>query len=98
MTAVSLTAHVVLLAVIVLSPHAWFAPTAAEPQTVMTISLGGGGEGPRSGTTPIGGRPVQVQTPQEEVKRPEAVRPPAAKTPEMTLPTKTTAKPTRPST
>jgi periplasmic protein TonB len=34
----------------------------------------------------LGGRPMQVQTPPEEVLKREAVRPPAAKTPEMTLP------------
>jgi TonB family protein len=61
----------------------------------MTITLGGGGEGPRTGSTAMGGRPVQVQTPPAEVKRPEPVRPPAAKTPEMTLPTKAAAQPTR---
>jgi TonB family protein len=34
----------------------------------------------------MGGRPVQAQTPPEELARREAIRPPAAKTPEMTVP------------
>jgi TonB family protein len=56
------------------------------PQTVMTITLGGGNGPANGGMTAMGGRPVQAQAP-PEVKRPEAVRPPAAKAPEMTMPT-----------
>ena len=53
----------------------------------MTISLGGGGDGPDvGGMTSMGGRPVQTQTPPEELAKREPVRPPAAKTPEMTVP------------
>ena len=97
MVAASIGAHVLLVAAIFLAPHAWLSPAGEAPTTVMTISLGGGG-GPQSGgMTAMGGRPVQVQTPPEEVKRPEAVRPPAAQAPEMTLP-KPGAKPTKAST
>ena len=53
----------------------------------MTISLGGGGEGPDvGGMTMMGNRPVQTQTPPEDLAKPEPVRPPAAKVPEMTVP------------
>ena len=53
----------------------------------MTISLGGGGEGPQSGgLTTMGGRPVQAAR-RPSKRRPEPVRPPAAVAPEMTLPT-----------
>ena len=46
-----------------LAPKGWFARTAPEPRTVMTISLGGGGApGPATGgMTNIGGRPVQAE-------------------------------------
>jgi len=51
----------------------------------MTITLGGCCDGPQSGgLTPMGGRPVQAQTPPNAPK--EAVRPPAAAAPEMTVP------------
>jgi TonB family protein len=38
--------------------------------------------------TAMGGRPVQVATPPEELKKPEPIRAPAAKAPEMTIPQK----------
>jgi periplasmic protein TonB len=87
MAAASLVAHLVLLAGFVLAPGGWLDSRRAEPKTIMTISLGGGNEGPANGgMTSIGGRAVQVQTPPDEPKRPEAVRPPAARAPEMTVP------------
>jgi protein TonB len=98
MIALSIAVHAIAAAGFLIAPGAWLSPRAADPPTVMTISLGGGGDEPRNGgLTTMGGRPVQVQTPPEAVKRPEAVRPPAAKTPEMTLP-KPGTKPTAPST
>jgi len=55
----------------------------------MTISLAAGMPGPTSGgMTAIGGRPVQVATPPEELKKPEPIRAPAAKAPDMTMPQK----------
>jgi len=93
---VSFAVHAIALAAFVIAPSGWFSRAADDQSPVMTISLGGGGEGPRSGETSIGGRPVQTQTPSEEIKKPEAVRAPAAKTPEMTLPTsKAQARPAR---
>jgi protein TonB len=94
MVVLSIGAHVLLTAAIVLAPHGWLSPSDAAPKTVMTISLGGGGGPASGGMTALGGRPVQVETPPDAVKRPEAVRPPAAKAPEMTLP-KAGAKPTK---
>ena len=87
MAALSVLAHAVFLAVLLLAPGGWWPHTSDEPKTVMTITLGGGGGGPQNGgMTSMGGRPVQAVRPPEEVKRPEAVRPPAAKAPEMTVP------------
>jgi len=93
MAMVSAAAHAVVIAALLFMPGGLLSRTEA-PKTVMTISLGGSGEGARSGgMTPIGGRPVQTTEPAE--KR-EALRPPAAKPPEMTLPVKTMPKPVKP--
>src|SRR5262245_32305142 len=87
MVTVSVAAHVVLAAVILLAPHG-FMGRSTNPREVMTISLAGGGEGPiNGGFTSIGGRPVQEVKPAEEPPKREAVRPPAAKE-EMTVPSK----------
>lgn len=90
---VSVLIHGALLAILVLSPRAWFSQRAPEARTVMTISLGGGTPGPENGgLTNIGGRAVQDLKP-PDAKR-EAVRPPAVRTPEMTIPVPN-AKPAR---
>ena len=94
MVVLSAGAHVLLTAAIFLAPHGWLSPAEQAPHVAMTISLGSGGGPANGGMTALGGRPVQVETPPEEVKRPEAVRPPAAKAPEMTLP-KAGVKPTK---
>ena len=83
MVSVSLLLHGALIAGLLFAPRGLFIKAADAPRAIMTISLGGGGDGPSNGgLTSIGGRPVQVQTP-EETKR-DPVRPPAAKAPEMT--------------
>jgi TonB family protein len=86
MAAVSLAAHVALFGTFMFAPGAWLlSQTAHDPATVMTITLGGGGDGPQSGgLTTMGGRPVQAVTPPDAPR--EAVRPPAAAAPEMTVP------------
>jgi TonB family protein len=95
MVALSLAVHAVAATVIVLSPGRWLGRETEQPRNVMTISIAGGGEGPRNGgMTAMGGQPVQVQAPPQETPKREAVRPPAAKVPEMTLP-KPGAKPTK---
>jgi TonB family protein len=95
MVTASIALHAAAVAAILLAPRGMFQRVSDAPRTVMTISLGGSA-GPRTGgMTPMGGRPVQVQTPPEEIAKREAVRPPAAKTPEMVLPTKAPAKPVK---
>jgi len=93
MVTASVAIHLAAVAVVMFAPRDLFQRGSEAPRSVMTISLGGGGEGPRtSGMTPAGGRPVQVATPPDETPKREAVRPPAAKTPEMVMPTKAPAK------
>ncbi len=87
MAVASVLAHAVVIAAFVFAPGGWLDSRKAEPKTIMTISLGGGNEGPANGgMTAIGGRAVQEVKPPDEPKRPEPVRPPAAKAPEMTVP------------
>jgi protein TonB len=87
MFAVSILAHAVIVGVLVFAPGGWLDSRKAPPKTIMTISLGGGNEGPvNGGITSIGGRAVQQVKPPDEPKRPEPVRPPAAKVPDMTVP------------
>ena len=86
MAVVSAAAHIVVFGAFMLAPGKWLlSQTASTPATIMTITLGGGGEGPQSGgLTAMGGRPVQAEKPPDAPK--EAVRPPAAAAPEMTVP------------
>jgi len=86
MTLVSLLAHVVLLTGILVTPGQWISGRAAEPKTVMTISLGGA-PGPSSGgVTRSPGRAVQAEPLPEPPPRPEPERPPAVATPKMVEP------------
>jgi protein TonB len=92
MVTLSIAAHVVVAAGIIFAPRGLIGHRESVRE-VMTISLSGGGEGPRTGGfTNIGGRPVQAVTPPDEPPKREAVRPPAAKPPDMTLPTKAATK------
>jgi TonB family protein len=86
MAMVSLAAHAAVFGVFLLAPGKWLlSQTTKEPATVMTITLGGGGEGPQNGgLTPMGGRPIQAEALPGAPR--EAVRPPAAAAPEMTVP------------
>lgn len=83
----SAVAHIVFLLAVILMPSGWLgASRAEEPESVMTISLGGP-VGPRDGgMTPMGGRPVQELRPVDATPLREAVRPPAAVTPQMVEP------------
>ena len=95
MIAISVVVHLALVAWVLFAPNGLLGRSAEAPKHVMTISIGGGGEGPRTGgMTPLASRPVQQQVAPEEIPKREAVRPPAAKAPEMTLPAKN-AKPTK---
>jgi TonB family protein len=82
MIALSVSAHVLMLAVLMFAPKPDF--TDDTPRTVMTVSLGGA-PGPRTGMTPIGGRAVQAPQPIES-RRSRAETAPAPKAPEMSLP------------
>src|SRR5262245_18407342 len=83
MITLSMAAHGVLAAVVLMAPNGLLSRRADVGREVMTISLAGGGEGPRNGGfSSIGGRPIQTETPPDEVPKREAVRPPA-KAPEM---------------
>jgi TonB family protein len=83
MVALSVAAHVLVLAVLMFTPKPDFSDDA--PRTVMTVSLGGA-PGPRSGgMTPTGGRAVQAPQPLES-RRSRAETAPAPKAPEMALP------------
>ena len=87
MVVFSIAVHAIFATVLFVAPGGWLRSAADAPKTVMTISLGGAGEGPlNGGMTAMGGRAVQVQKPPDEPPKREAVRPPAAKTPEMTVP------------
>ena len=90
----SAMAHVVVVALFVFLPAAWFGADNTAPETIMQISLGGPVGPDTSGQNTLGARPVQQVS---EVKKAiEPVRPPAAKTPEMIEPTKTPPKKTPP--
>jgi TonB family protein len=87
MLTVSVAVHLGLAAALIFASGGLLKRAADPARTVMTISLGGGGDLPQNGgLTPIGGAPVQTQTPPEEPVKREPMRPPAAKTPEMTMP------------
>ena len=85
MISVSIAAHVVLAAALIVSRGGLLKRQDVSP-TLMTISLSGSGGPENGGMTALGGRPVQAVTPPEEPPKREAVRAPAAKTPDMTVP------------
>ncbi len=84
---VSLGAHTLVIAGVLLGPAGWFSGQAAdEGLDVMTLRLGGP-QGPgEGGLTPMGGRPVQKAVTLEEARRPEWVQPPTPTPPKMILP------------
>lgn len=92
MAIASVLAHAVIIGVVALAPGGWFSPSTPAPKTIMTISLGGGNDGPdNGGLTNIGARAVQAVTPPDALKRPEPIRPPAAARSAMTVPVPTKA-------
>jgi protein TonB len=91
MVVVSLAAHALLLAAIVLVPADWRSSQPKAKVTPMVISLGGAVGPNAGGMTQLSGRTVQTVAPPEP-KRVDT--PPATKAPEMALPDpKLTAKP-----
>ena len=92
MLGASVMAHLVLVALFVFLPAAWFGAEHKEPETIMQISLGGPVGPDIAGLNVAGARPIQAVS--ETPKAVEPVRPPAAKAPEMILPTKAPPKKT----
>ena len=85
MVLVSLLAHTILIATLVVMPASWRAPSRSADVTPMMISLSNAGTGPDAGgLTPISGRPVQEEAP--AVSKPAPIAPPAPKAPEMVAP------------
>jgi TonB family protein len=94
MLGASAMAHLVLVALFVLLPAAWFGAETKPPETIMQVSLGGPIGPDTGGLNTLGGRPIQQLA--ETAKAITPVRPPAAKTPEMIEPTKAPPKKTPP--
>jgi TonB family protein len=94
MLGASAMAHIVLVALFVFLPAAWFGAENKPPETIMQISLGGPVGPDTSGLNTLGARPVQALS--EAKKAIEPVRPPAVKAPEMIEPTKAPPKKTPP--
>src|SRR5215472_808034 len=87
MVTVSLFAHAAFVVALLLVPGSLLRTKPQGPQNIMTISLSGTGEGPRSGGfTAAAAQPVQIKATPEEAKR-DPAHPPAAKPPDMVLPT-----------
>jgi len=81
---VSLLVHSLLAAGLIYGPIRLLTPPETQEKPAMTITLGGAGEGTKSGgLTAMGGRPVQTTEPPLKA---EPLRAPAAKIPEMTTP------------
>ena len=85
MVLVSLLAHTILIAALVVMPASWRSSSRSADVTPMMITLSNAGTGPDAGgLNPISGRPVQEQAPVEA--KPAPVAPPAPKAPEMVAP------------
>jgi TonB family protein len=85
MVLVSLLAHTILIAALVVMPASWRSPSTSADVTPMMITLSNAGTGPEAGgLTPISGRPVQEEAPAES--KPAPIAPPAPKAPEMVAP------------
>lgn len=88
MVGVSVTVHLIALAVVVFVPADWWGMQTKQPEIILQVSLGGP-EGPRDGgLATLGGRPIQQAVPVAPKQPIEPVRPPAARQPEMVEPTK----------
>lgn len=84
MLAVSMTAHVTLLAIVMLMPAEWRSSSQRVEPQLITISLGGTSGPDSTGMTSISERPVQTVAPPEAKPVPDAR--PAPKAPEMIEP------------
>jgi protein TonB len=87
MVTASLIVHAAVAAALLIVPGHLLGRRAPEVRNVMTISLGGAGEGPLNGGMTAAAAPsIQKIVEPEQLKKPEPMRAPAAKTPEMVLP------------
>lgn len=84
MVMLSLLAHGVLIATIVLVPESWRSPSVEQKATPMMITLGGAPGPQAGGMTTIADRAVQAVAPPEA--KPKVEPPPAPKAPEMVAP------------
>ncbi len=85
--AVSLAAHAIVLAILILGPTPWIHGDEPDVLNVMSIRLGGP-EGPgEGGLIPLGARPIQEVIPMPEARRPQWIQPPADTAPEVVVPT-----------
>lgn len=85
MVLVSLFAHAILIAGLVVMPANWRNASVPPDATPMMITLSNAGTGPDAGgLTPISARPVQEEAP--ATSKPEPIAPPAPKAPEMVVP------------
>lgn len=85
MVTMSLAAHVVLVAGIIVAAPFIRPPTEQEIRPLMTISLGGA-PGPKAGGMTMLGRPIQSIAPLPEVPRPAPILETVTRPPAMTLP------------
>jgi hypothetical protein len=100
MVMLSLAAHAMLIATIVMLPESWRSVTVEPEATPMMITLGGAPGPAAGGMTSIADRAVQAVA--EPAAKPKVEPPPAPKAPEMVAPEpnakvvpKTPAKPPR---
>jgi protein TonB len=90
MVAVSVLAHAVMIAILILAPTGWLSPMPETDVTPMMITLGGAPGPDAGGTRMLSGRSVQAVA--EPTAKPRVDTPPAAAKPEMVAPSPT-AKP-----
>jgi periplasmic protein TonB len=85
MVLVSLLAHTILIAALVVMPASWRSPSTSSDVTPMMITLSNAGTAPDAGgLNPISGKPVQEEAPADS--KPAPIAPPAPKAPEMVAP------------
>jgi protein TonB len=84
MVLVSLIAHAILIAALVVMPASWRNASPSADATPMMITLASGTGPDAGGLTPISNRPVQEEAP--ATSKPEPIAPPAPKAPEMVAP------------
>ena len=90
---VSLAAHALLLALVVVMPASWRTSRPETERVMLSISLGGAPGPSNTGMTQMSGRSVQAVAPPEA--KSNVITPPAAAPPEMAVPDRATKTPPR---